>query len=109
MCGAAHATLLLRDGDAELIDPPDDVATLASAGRRAPRFHHRRGLSTDLAKHLLRAETELAAVPPLAGQLLTIGPKRNSAALGVVSASSPRGQSRPHCRSDRKREAARRW
>ena len=38
MVGAATPRSYFATGDAELIDPTDDVATLASAGRLGPAF-----------------------------------------------------------------------
>jgi hypothetical protein len=63
---------------AELIDPTGDVATLAFARRRATRFHHRRGVSVGLAKHLLRAELKYEPVLVLARFLLAPASKRKS-------------------------------
>src|SRR5437867_1550241 len=48
--------LLLRDGDAELIDPTDDGGTLASAVRRRPAFTTAEVSRLDLAEDAQRAE-----------------------------------------------------
>ncbi len=79
---------------------PRGTARLTSVGTPDPkalgtRFDGATSISASPAVHLLRAETEHAAVRLLAGQLLTIGPKRNSEALGRGVRSVAQGATRP--------------